>query len=72
MSKGDGKCNWGVIDTDNFGGDYPNEKWIIQAWLSERGAQEIADVLNKESGENSPRYYKVEQQGYKLQPGFEP
>ena len=71
MSK-DGKHIYGVIDTDNFGGDYPNETWIIQCWLSERGAQEIADVLNRESGENSQRCYKVQQQGYKLQPGFKP
>ena len=63
---------YGVVDTDNFGGDYPNEKFVIRCWLSEPSAILIARVLNFESGENSPRCYKVVQRGYELQPGFEP
>lgn len=64
--------NFGVVDTDNYGGDYPNEKFIVSCWLSESAANRIADILNKESGEDSARYYKVVKHGYKLQPGFEP
>lgn len=62
-----------VVDTDNFGGDYPDEKFVFKQILSEVAATEIAEVLNKHlSGEQSPRYYKVVRDDYKLQPGFEP
>ena len=66
------KHNFGVVDTDNFGGDYPDEKWIVHAWLKEETANAIAKLLNDEIGEHAYRYYKVVAAGYKLQPGFEP
>lgn len=67
------KYNYGVVDTDNFGGDYPDEKWIVNCWLSKETAEKIADLLNAElGGSDTLRYYKVVELGYKLQPGFEP
>ena len=66
------KCNFGVVDTDNYGGDYPAEKFIVQCWLSHDDANRIATILNDASGPKSSRYYKVVEAPYKLQPGFEP
>ena len=66
---------WRVIDTDNFGGDYPNEKFIVSGIRWERDAKTIADALNKKSGEHASRFYRVVPHveiQYKLQPGFEP
>ncbi len=60
-----------IIDTDNFGGDYPDEKFHLFP-MSEQQAQVIVDVLNEDWNEHSSRYYKVVPLDYKLQPGFEP
>jgi hypothetical protein len=60
-----------IVDTDNFGGDYPDEKFLL--WPMKReSAQLIADVLNIEAGERATRFYKVVENDYVLQPGFEP
>ena len=60
-----------VIETDNFDGDYPDEK-VIMAGLSEEHAKAIAEAINDGFPEDWPRYYKVVKDDYKLQPGFEP
>ena len=60
-----------VVNTDNFGGDYPDEYWA-SGELSEEDAKVMANDLNKRSGPEASRYYKVVPVGYKLQPGFEP
>lgn len=60
-----------VVETDNFGGDYPDESFVGPP-LSEPAANAVAEVLNREAGPNSERYYKVVPLGYKLVPGFEP
>jgi hypothetical protein len=60
-----------IVNTDNFCGDYPNEKFIL--WLMKREtAQRIADALNDEMGPNAARFYKVVENVYVLEPGFEP
>lgn len=60
-----------IVDTDNFGGDYPDEKFVL--WeMPEHVAQKIADALNENEGPNARRFYKVVGSDYKLQPGFEP
>ena len=60
-----------IVDTDNFGGDYPDEKFLL--WpLTEDTAKRIAAALNAEVGPDSTRYYRVVDMDYKLQPGFEP
>jgi len=60
-----------IVDTDNFGGDYPNEKFH-HCSMSKEDAQAICDILNKYGGPYAARYYKVVPDDYKLQPGFEP
>lgn len=67
--------NFGVVDTDNFGGDYPDEKFVVPCWLRKETADAIAKLLNDENGPNpdySARLFKVVERGYKLQPGFKP
>lgn len=60
-----------IVETDNCGGDYPDEKFLL--WnMPEAIARKIATAVNEAAGENSTRYWKVEEEGYILQPGFEP
>lgn len=64
-----------VVDTDNFGGDYPNEKFVSVPMTQERAAEHCRKLnteLERQFGCNSPRWYKVVEEGYVLQPGFEP
>jgi hypothetical protein len=81
-----------LVNTDNFGSDYPNESFLKKDgyltpgelfWTKEENeaaryadksaADNVAGQINKKwGGEMSPRYVKVVQVGYKLQPGFEP
>ena len=64
-----------LVDADNFGGDYPNEKWAcLYTFQTKAAAQIVADVLTDNLGfdERSPRYVKVVETPYELQPGFEP
>lgn len=61
-----------VVNTDNFGGDYPNE-YFESAPLRSRDAHELAQHLNLHDGDvNSPRFHKVERADYTLIGGFEP
>ncbi len=60
-----------VVETDNFGGDYPDERIVGAAYATRAEAQAEADRMN-DGREYAPRYYKVVEEGYKLQPGFEP
>lgn len=59
-----------IIDTDNFGGDYPNEKFHLFKMPKEK-AQAICDILNS-IDLRGQRFFKVVPDDYKLQPGFEP
>lgn len=60
-----------IVDTDNFGGDYPDEKFLL--WpMSQDACEEIAAILNKEAGPRATRFYKVVKNDYVLKPGFEP
>ena len=58
-----------VIETDNYGRDYPDEKFVSEV-LPKKEAQAIADKLNDKDGMYSQRYYKVVEDDYELQPGF--
>lgn len=60
-----------IVDTDNFEGDYPDEKFVGDEYKTEQEAQVRADELNV-GGDYAARYYKVVELPYKLQPGFEP
>jgi hypothetical protein len=73
MSNEEVITTYSIVDTDNFGGDYPNERFVCTGINYERNAEEIADHLNRHK--DNPRYYRVVRHvevRYKLQPGFEP
>jgi hypothetical protein len=61
-----------IIETDNFGGDYPDETFIFTIPLKAYQAQLICDFVNEALGERASRFYKTVPLDYKLQPGFEP
>lgn len=62
-----------IVETDNFGGDYPDEKRVNLPSIEKGYANEICALINKIfSGPNASRYWKVESEDYKLAPGFEP
>lgn len=61
-----------IVNTDNFGGDYPDESFTDDgSFETKEAAQERADALNV-GPDWAPRYFKVVEMPYKLQPGFEP
>lgn len=61
-----------IVDTDNFGGDYPAEKFLNLPPLPEDHCKKIANAINDALGPNATRFYKVVPNDYKLAPGFEP
>jgi hypothetical protein len=61
-----------IVDTDNFGGDYPDEKFVGPEFDVREEAEQEAAVLNGDPVPYASRYYKVVEMPYKLQPGFEP
>lgn len=62
-----------IIDTDNFGGDYPNEKVMAEKVFNKIVGQAMVDGLNTAlSGEYAPRFYKLVEDDYILKGGFEP
>ena len=69
--------DYSIVETDNFGGDYPNESFLIRH-IKKETAEVIADLINKEKNSlgDYPRFWKVVKdtytEPYKLQPGFEP
>lgn len=66
---------WRVVDTDNFGGDYPDERVVASGFASEQQASVYADTVNTKRGEHSQRFLKVVKHfeiAYILSPGFEP
>ncbi len=70
-----------IIETDNFGGDYPAEHFLgclsdedgnfVQRFNAEQ-AEAVVNVLNYLEGQNAPRYWRVVEDDYKLSPGFQP
>lgn len=67
----DGKM-WLLVNTCNFGKDYPNESFLTHTRMTHSEALIIQSILNHRSGPNSMRYWKVVPSDYKLAPGFEP
>jgi hypothetical protein len=62
-----------IVETDNFGGDYPDESFLNIGSIPEGAAEEIAEVINKHlCGDGARRFWKVVEDDYVLQPGFEP
>lgn len=60
-----------IVETDNFGSDYPDEKFHLPPMPREL-CEQIAKIINDYEGEDSRRYYKVVETPYNLQLGFEP
>lgn len=63
-----------IVETDNHGSDYPNEKFILGIILTKERAELLATAINSEfcPSDRCSRYYKVVKLPYDLQPGFEP
>lgn len=63
-----------IVNTDNFGGDYPDETFLPLTFWSLESAQRVADAINAElcNHDHAARFWKVVDSGYQLQPGFEP
>jgi hypothetical protein len=62
-----------IIHTDNFAGDYPDEKFVEGLpRLTAEKAKVICDAINSTQPDNAPRFYVVVEDDYKLLPGFEP
>ena len=60
-----------IVDTDNFGGDYPDERFLL--WeMPKEDAEAICKILNRRMDVNAPRFYKVVENDYVLAPGFQP
>jgi len=63
---------WRIVESDNFGGDYPDEKFVNLPLMDKATCNKICQIVNDHEGENSSRYYKTVNEEYVLQPGFEP
>ncbi len=62
-----------IIETDNFGRDYPDETFLPLPNMTSEQANAVADAINAAcSGNTASRYWRVVDVDYKLQPGFEP
>lgn len=63
-----------IVETDNFGRDYPDESFVNIPPLPKEQCEEIATVINKHCNlqGTASRYWKVVSENYALQPGFEP
>lgn len=61
-----------IVETDNFGSDYPSEKFLNLPLLTREHARRIADAINSGFPEHSSRFWKVVENDYQLCPGFEP
>jgi hypothetical protein len=61
-----------IVETDNFGGDYPDERFVSLPQMTEAHAKKVVDAINSGFPENATRYWKVVPNDYTLRPGFEP
>lgn len=62
-----------IMHTDNFAGDYPDEKFVTGLpGLNPEQLRQVCDLINSFTGPDAPRYYQVVEDDYVLQPGFEP
>ena len=63
-----------IVETDNFGGDYPDEKIVNLPAMPKDAAERIAEAINRQlcNHPSARRFWVVKPCGYKPQPGFEP
>lgn len=60
-----------IVETDNFGGDYPAESFVNLHEMKEEHANKVAKAINAGCSGNYYRYWKVVPSDYVLQPGFQ-
>lgn len=58
-----------IIETDNCGGDYPDEKFLNLPPMEKQAALNVARAINAAFPDDCPRYWKVVADDYKLRPG---
>ena len=61
-----------IIETDNYGSDYPNETFVNLPPMTEEHARNVAAAINAGFPASHERYWMVVPNNYRLQPGFEP
>lgn len=70
-----------LVNTDNFAGDYPDERELLTAdekgklqplTLDEDKAKRVQEALNYGAHDLDSRYWVVKPADYKLQGAFEP
>lgn len=61
-----------IVETDNFGGDYPDEKFLKLPRMKKEHAEKVSKAINESFGEMSNRCWKVVENDYVLRPGFTP
>lgn len=63
---------WRVVETDNFGSDYPNESFVGPVFRSFEAATAVAYAINQDaSGPTAYRFWKVVEEGYLLNGGVD-
>ena len=73
-AEGPSMGRWRIVEGDNFGGDYPNEKFVSIPATNRAKARMIADAINAVfcAHDHATRYWRAVPEDYTLQPGFEP
>lgn len=61
-----------IVETDNYGGDYPDEKFLNLPRMQKEHAEKIAAAINGAFPADRSRYWFVAPETYVLKPGFEP
>lgn len=63
-----------IVETDNFGGDYPDESFVNLPYMTRERAERVCAAINEACcrGPDARRYWIVVENDYILKPGFEP
>ncbi|MFI5422738.1 MAG: hypothetical protein ACHQWH_02205 [Nitrososphaerales archaeon] len=61
-----------IVNTDNYARDYPDEYFVNLPSMTKEHANDVANAINSGFPAHRNRYWKVVDDDYKLQPGFEP
>lgn len=61
-----------IVETDNYDRDYPEEQFVNLPRMNEEHAKIVAAAINSGFHTERFRYWKVVEDDYVLQGGFEP
>ena len=64
-----------IVETDNFGGDFPDERFLNLPPMMPAHAKAVVDAINEGFAGKDPncrRYWKVVANDYRLTAGFQP